>query len=205
MSATNSDPRSRASQRLRDAKTAWGQAMTAHTMAPPDAGFAGRLRALASAAETEREGCEEAAEAGLMWRPIPGAQGSQPPYELRPGPGRRGPAERWERFDAAVENLNHAITGTNVTVVAREFAELASATGALAEAVEAEDKELAAEQPQRRSPPSSIANTIAPGARESRVCCPIGPDAGCSTWSVTAARSCKPGVWSLVAGMSTMR
>ena len=146
MSATNPDPRSRASQRLRDAKTAWGQAMTAHKMAPPDDGFAARLRALASAAETEREACEEAADAGLLWRPIPGAQGSQPPYELRPGTGRRGPTELWERFDAAVENLNHAITGTNVTVVARAFAELASAAGALADAVEAEDRELAAER-----------------------------------------------------------
>ncbi len=144
MSATAPDPRSRASQRLRDAKTAWGQAMTAHKMAPPDAGFAARLRALGSAAETEREACEEAAEAGLLWRPIPGAQGSQPPYELRPGTGRRGPTELWQRFDAAVENLNHAITGTNVTVVARAFAELASAAGGLADAVEAEDRELAA-------------------------------------------------------------
>ena len=59
---------------------------------------------------------------------------------------RRGPAELWERFDAAVGNLNHAITGTNVTVVARAFAELASAAGALADAVEAEDRELAAGQ-----------------------------------------------------------
>ena len=125
--------------------------MTAHKMAPPDDGFAGRLRSLASAAETEREACEEAADAGLLWRPIPGAQGSQPPYELRPGTGRRGPAELWQRFDAAVENLNHAITGTNVTVVARAFAELASAAGAVADAVEAEDRELAAEQLRQRA------------------------------------------------------
>ena len=151
MSAANPDPRSRASQRLRDAKAAWGQAMTAHKMAPPDAGFAARLRSLASAAETEREACEEAADAGLLWRPIPGAQGSQPPYELRPGTGRRGPAELWQRFDAAVETLNHAITGTNVTVVARAFGELASAAGAVADAVEAEDRELAAEQLRQRA------------------------------------------------------
>jgi hypothetical protein len=118
--------------------------MTAHKMAPPDSGFASRLRALATAAEAEREACEEAAQAGLLWRPIPGAQGSQPPYELRPGTGRRGPAELWRRFDAAVEALNHAITGTNVTVVARALAELASAAGALADVVEAEDRKAAA-------------------------------------------------------------
>jgi hypothetical protein len=113
--------------------------MTAHKLAPPDADFASRLRTLASAADTEREACEDASQAGLLWRPIPGAQGSQPPYELRPGTGRRGPAELWERFDAAVEALNHAITGTNVIVVARSFGELASAAGAVADAVEAED------------------------------------------------------------------
>jgi hypothetical protein len=109
-------------------------------MAPPDASFASRLRTLATAADTEREACEEAAEAGLLWRPIPGAQGSQPPYELRAGTGRRGRSDLWERFDAAVEALNHAITGTNVTVVARSFAELAAVASALADVVEAEDR-----------------------------------------------------------------
>lgn len=151
MSTGAEDPRSRATQRLRDAKTAWGQAMTAHKMAPPDADFASRLRALANAADTEREACEEAAQAGLLWRPIPGAQGSQPPYELRPGTGRRGPAELWGRFDAAVDELNHAITGTNVTMVARAFAELASAADALAHAVDSEDRETAAEQLRRQA------------------------------------------------------
>jgi hypothetical protein len=140
------DPRARATQRLRDAKAAWGQAMTAHKIAPPDAAFASRLRTLATAADAEREACEEAAQAGLLWRPIPGAQGSQPPYELRPGTGRRGPVELWDRFDSAVQALNHAIPGTNVTVVARAFAELASAAGALADAVEAEDRKAPAEQ-----------------------------------------------------------
>lgn len=151
MTAGAPDPRARASQRLRDAKSAWGQAMTAHKMAPPDDRFASRLRTLASAAEAEREACEEAAQAGLLWRPIPGAQGSQPPYELRPGTGRRGRAELWERFDAAVQTLNHAITGTNVIVVARAFGELASATRALADAVEAEDPEAVTQDSRRQA------------------------------------------------------
>jgi hypothetical protein len=125
--------------------------MTAHKLAPPDADFASRLRTLASAADTEREACEDAAQAGLLWRPIPGAQGSQPPYELRPGTGRRGAAELWERFDAAVEALNHAITGTNVIVVARAFAELASAARVLADAVEAEGPEVAPGQQRQQA------------------------------------------------------
>jgi hypothetical protein len=78
--------------------------------------------------------------AAHSWR-----QGAQPPYELRPGTGRRGPAELWQRFDAAVQNLNHAIAGTNVGGVASAFGELASAAGGLADAVEAEDHAAAAE------------------------------------------------------------
>jgi hypothetical protein len=120
--------------------------MSAHKMAPPDPGFAARLRALATAAEKEREACEEAQRAGLLWRPIPGAQGAQPPYELRAGTGRRGPQQLWEQFDGAVQTLNHAITGTNVAGVARAFGNLASAAGALADAVEAEDQATFAEQ-----------------------------------------------------------
>jgi hypothetical protein len=139
MSVRDSDPRERATQRLRDAASAWGQAMSAHKMAPPDPGFAARLRALASAAEKEREACEEAQRAGLLWRPIPGAQEAQPPYELRAGTGRRGPEQLWEQFDSAVQTLNHAITGTNVAGVARAFGALASAAGTLADTVEAED------------------------------------------------------------------
>lgn len=139
------DPRERAIQRLRVAQTAWGEAMTAHKMAPPDLAFAARLRTLASAAEKEREACEEAQRAGLLWRPLPGAQSAQPPYELRPGTGRRGPGDLWERFDEAVRELNHAITGTNVSHVARRFGELASAAAAVADAVEAEDRQALGE------------------------------------------------------------
>jgi hypothetical protein len=151
MSPADDELREQANQRLRNARAAWGQAMTSHKMAPPDPGFGSRLRALSVAAQAEREACEEADRAGLLWRPIPGAQTAQPPYELRPGTGRRGPAEMWARFDAAVQNLNHAITGTNVIGVGRAFDELASAAAALADAVEAEDREAATEQLRREA------------------------------------------------------
>jgi hypothetical protein len=142
MSVEVPDPRERAIQRLRVAQSAWGEAMTAHKLAPPDLAFAARLRSLAAAAEKEREACDEAERAGLLWRPIPGAQGAQPPNELRPGTGRRGPGPLWERFDAAVRELNHAITGTNVRLVGRRFGELAAVAALLAEAVEAEDQRI---------------------------------------------------------------
>ena len=77
---------------VRQAGNDWAEAMRAHKLAPPDAGFATRLRALAEAAGREQVAWEHAHAAGLMWRPIPGAENAEPPYELRPGTGRRGPA-----------------------------------------------------------------------------------------------------------------
>jgi len=151
MSPSDEDLREQANQRLRNARAAWGQAMTAHKMAPPDVGFASRLRALSVAAQAEREACEEADRAGLLWRPIPGAQTAQPPYELRPATGRRGPAELWERFDSAVQDLNHAITWTNVLGVARAFAELSAAAEALADAVEGNDRDAEAGEPRQQA------------------------------------------------------
>ena len=74
-----------------------------------------------------------------MWRPIPGADTAEPPYELRSGTGRRGPAELWARFDETVASLNRAITGSNSATVADAFGDLAEAAGALADAVTAED------------------------------------------------------------------
>jgi hypothetical protein len=114
--------------------------MRAHKHAPPDAGFAGRLRTLADAAEAEQVAWEHAHGAGLLWRPVPGAERAEPPYELRPGTGRRGPEELWSRFDAAVGGLNTAITGSNAADVADAFGEVASVAAALANAVAHEDE-----------------------------------------------------------------
>lgn len=124
---------------VRRASNDWAQAMRAHVMAPPDAGFADRLRTLAEAAANEQVAWEHAHAAGLLWRPVPGAENAEPPYELRPGTGRRGPAELWERFDAAVAVLNHAITGSDAAAVADAFGEVAEVADALATAVARED------------------------------------------------------------------
>lgn len=124
---------------VREAGEGWAAAMRAHKLAPPDAGFAERLRALANAAETEQLTWEHAHAAGLMWRPVPGAENAQPPYELRPGTGRRGPEELWARFDAAVDTLNQAITRSDAAVVADAFGEIAQEANALADAVAVED------------------------------------------------------------------
>jgi hypothetical protein len=125
---------------VRQAGNEWADAMRAHKLAPPDAGFAARLRGLSEAAGREQVAWEHAHAAGLMWRPIPGAEQAEPPYELRPGTGRRGPAELWTRFDEAVAALNWAITGSDAAAVADAFGELSEAAGILAEAVVADDE-----------------------------------------------------------------
>jgi hypothetical protein len=135
---------------VRSAGTDWADAMRAHKLAPPDARFATRLRALADAAASEEAAWEHAHAAGLLWPSVPGAEHAEPPYELRPGTGRRGPADMWQRFDAAVGRLNRAITGSGAAEVADAFGEIASAAGALADAVAQEDQASPGRRSSRR-------------------------------------------------------
>jgi hypothetical protein len=125
---------------VRHAGDGWASAMRAHVLAPPDARFADRLRTLAEAAEREQIAWEHAHAAGLMWRPVPGAENALPPYELRPGTGRRGPEELWGRFDRAVAGLNRAITGSDAAAVADAFGEMAESANRLADAIESGDQ-----------------------------------------------------------------
>lgn len=131
--------RAQVTHAVRQAANNWADAMRSHKMAPPDAGFSSRLRALADAAASEQNAWHTAHSAGLQWEPIAGARNAQPPYELRPGTGRRGPAELWERFDTAVAQLNQAITGTDAAAVATAFGQLSHAAGELADALARED------------------------------------------------------------------
>lgn len=133
---------------VRQAGNSWAEAMRAHKLAPPDPAFASRLRALSEAAANEQVAWEHAHAAGLLWRPIPGAENAEPPYELRPDTGRRGPAELWESFDAAVVQLNRAITGTDAAAVADAFGEVSQTASELADAVTREDT---ASQPHSRT------------------------------------------------------
>jgi hypothetical protein len=129
---------------VRQAAEGWAAAMRAHKMAPPDADFASRLDQLSRAAAAEAVAWEHANAAGMRWRPVPGAESAAPPYELRPGTGRRGPAPMWEHFDDAVGALNRAITGSDAARVADAFAEMGEAAAGLAEAIAREDQASAA-------------------------------------------------------------
>lgn len=136
---------------VRHASASWAEAMRAHQMAPPDAGFSARLQALSEAAATEQVAWEKAHAAKLMWRPVPGAERAAPPYELRPGTGRRGPEELWIRFDGAVMELNRAISDSSASHVAAAFGAMAEAAAELAEAIRRED-EIAREAQTRARP-----------------------------------------------------
>ena len=63
--------RAQVMRRVRQASNGWAEAMRAHKLAPPDAGFAGRLRALADAASTEQVAWEHAHAAGPSVAPGP--------------------------------------------------------------------------------------------------------------------------------------
>jgi hypothetical protein len=84
-----------------------------------------------------RDAHARALESGLAWRPLEGSERARPPYELRPGTGRRGPGELWARFDAAVERLNVAGSGDSLAEIVAAYGELAQAAGAVADALEA--------------------------------------------------------------------
>jgi hypothetical protein len=120
---------------VQHASVGWAQAMRAHVLAPPDSGFAGRLRTLSEAAATEQMAWQRAHQAGMMWRPVPGAEASEPPYELRAGTGRRGPEELWVRFDESVAVLNRAITSSNAVAVADAFGAVSDTAADLADSV----------------------------------------------------------------------
>jgi len=132
--------RSHVMRLVRHASNGWAEAMRAHKLAPPDAGFSARLRSLSEAAATEQVAWQQAHEAGMMWRPVPGAEKAEPPYELRPGTGRRGPAELWARFDETVVDLNRSITGSSAVAVAAAFGAISDAAADLADAVERLDE-----------------------------------------------------------------
>ena len=114
---------------------AWAQANRDHRLAPPDAGFSHRLANFARAAVKLRDGFQAAANAGLGWKPQAGVSNALPPYELRPESGRRGPAELWEAFDAAIDTRRKALEGTDARAIAEAFAQLAAAGRQLAVSV----------------------------------------------------------------------
>jgi sugar (pentulose or hexulose) kinase len=84
-----------------------------------------------------RDAHAQALEAGLAWRPIKGSERARPPYELRPGTGRRGPEELWTQFDNAVAQLNDAGAGDSLADIVAAYSAVSHAARALADALQA--------------------------------------------------------------------
>jgi hypothetical protein len=124
---------------FREGMDSWASAVEAHRLAPPDQGFADRLAALARGASDAARVCREANAAGFQWPPARKAD-SEPPYELRPDTGRRGPQEFWRRFDQAATRLGTMAAGEDMLEVAGAYEELAAIAGELAQAVAVEDR-----------------------------------------------------------------
>jgi hypothetical protein len=130
------DPRV-AIEHVRVADGRWSEALEASAEAPPDDGFAQRVRAIANAAEQEAAAHRQADLLGLGHQPHPGARNMQLSYELRPGSrSRRGPPELWERFDTAVAELGEAFEGVALSAIARAFGHLSEVARELAHEIE---------------------------------------------------------------------
>jgi hypothetical protein len=136
----DSDLEQHAQAAFRAAQAQWREALEAHRLAPPDAGFSARLAALSEGASAEAEACREAEAAGFGWPPHR-ATASAPPHELRPDSGRRGPEELWRRFDAAAADLSRVAAGTDILAVADAYAELGEAADELAQVIERQDRD----------------------------------------------------------------
>jgi hypothetical protein len=115
-------------------------ALRQHRLAPPDAGFARRLKDFADACESQQIACEYAAQEGLGWEPLPPAR-RPPPPELRPDSGRRGRTQLWQTFDIAWDDLSKALEGISLPAVARAFGELTVTARQLSDAVAEEDSQ----------------------------------------------------------------
>jgi hypothetical protein len=119
-------------EQMMSAGESWESALDAHALAPPDARFPARLRALSQAAGEQADAFELAADGGLGWRArtIEGEFALAP--ELTPGMTRPGPPELWERFDGATAGLAAALAGTSPAALAAAFRELSEVAGLLA-------------------------------------------------------------------------
>ena len=127
------DPDQQILSDFKQGMASWASAVQAHKQAPPDENFAARLTALSQGASEAARVCRAAHAAGFEWPPARKAD-SEPPYELRPGTGRRGPEELWQRFDQATTRLSTMAAGTDMLEVAGAYEELAAIAGELAKA-----------------------------------------------------------------------
>jgi hypothetical protein len=129
----------------------WRAAIGDSVYAPPDEGFADRLRAIAHAAIAEAAVMLEAAGVPeLRWDPTPQRRETSLSYELRPDGNRPGSAELWEEYDGVVAQIADAQAGADYPPIAHGFQALADVLERLAVSVD-EERNIAARQRRRRT------------------------------------------------------
>ena len=133
---------------LQEAGAIWDAALEASENAPPDPGFVNRLRAIAEAAERQRDALNRArAIPGFTWKPVPDTEDMILSNELRPGANRPGPEVLWDSFDLTVDRLALAMEGNYADLVYDEYRDLAIVLRKIIEALEGgEDDHAATDQ-----------------------------------------------------------
>jgi excisionase family DNA binding protein len=115
-------------------------AWAASASAPPSPGYLDRVRRFADACEHLASTMTNASKvAGVQWLGRSGFRADSFPYELRPGGNRPGSEELWQDFDAALERLAMAASGTEVAAVAHGFHEVGEAMLEVADELEHDD------------------------------------------------------------------
>jgi len=103
-------------------------AWAASASAPPSPGYLDRVRRFADACEHLASTMTNASKvAGVQRLGRSGFRADSFPYELRPGGNRPGSDELWQDFDAALQRLAMAASGTEVAAVAHAFHEVGEA------------------------------------------------------------------------------
>ena len=126
-------------RRMEVADAHWRAAIGDSVYAPPDEGFADRLRAIARAAVAEAAVMLEAAEVPeLRWDPTPRRGGISLSYELRPDGHRPGSAPLWVEYDGVLAQIADAQAGTDYIPIAEGFQALADVLERLADSVDVE-------------------------------------------------------------------
>jgi len=69
----------------------------------------------------------------------PKSRSANPPPELRPDSGRRGPPELWEQFDTAIADLSKALEGISLAAIGRAYGDISHIARALSTTVAEQD------------------------------------------------------------------
>ncbi len=124
--------------RLRAADERIREAIRLGRSAPPDDGFADRLRVFGEAAGVQAGALEYAAGVGVTLKNLKPQRGPKFPHELTAAAFRPGPPDLWEAFDGAADGVHQAGWDRDISAAAQHWRGVAELASALAVAVDLE-------------------------------------------------------------------